>query len=132
MSKFSSIREFAEAYTAAWCSEDPASVASFFEADGSLAVNDGDPAVGRQAITSVAQGFMTDLPDMQVFLDDVVAQEGGAVYHWTLTGTNTGPGGTGRSIRISGFEEWEIGANGLIAKSAGHFDAEDYARQIGS
>src|SRR5262249_36775299 len=119
MGKFSTILEFAEAYTAAWCSEDPAKVASFFEVDGSLAVNDGDPAVGREAITSVAQGFMTDLPDMKVFLDDLVMQEGGAVYRWTLTGTNTGPGGTGRSIRISGFEEWQIGANGLIQKSSG-------------
>jgi hypothetical protein len=132
VSKFSSIREFAEAYTSAWCSQDPASVASFFEVEGSLAVNDGAPAVGREAITDVAQGFMTDLPDMKVLLDEVVTRNGGAIYHWTLTGTNTGPGGTGRSIRISGFEEWQMGANGLIAKSSGHFDAEDYARQIGS
>lgn len=41
------LREFAEGYTAAWCSQEPASVAAFFSPTGSLAVNDGAPAVGR-------------------------------------------------------------------------------------
>jgi hypothetical protein len=52
-------------------------------------------------------------------------------YHWTLTGTHTGPGGTGRRVRISGFESWEIGSDGLIAESLGQFDAEEYRRQLG-
>jgi hypothetical protein len=51
-------------------------------------------------------------------------------YHWTLTGTNTGPGGTGRAVEIDGFESWRIGADGLIEESLGSFDADDYARQI--
>jgi len=51
-------------------------------------------------------------------------------YHWTLTGTNTGPGGTGRAVRISGFESWRIGADGLIEESIGSFDADEYQRQI--
>jgi predicted ester cyclase len=63
-------------------------------------------------------------------MDDVLLQDDGAVYHWTLTGTNTGPGGTGRRVRISGFEVWEIGTNGLIANSRGHFDSLDYRRQL--
>jgi hypothetical protein len=53
-----------------------------------------------------------------------------AEYHWTLIGTNTGPGGTGRPVRISGFELWEIGPDGLIVKSLGTFDAEEYQRQL--
>jgi ketosteroid isomerase-like protein len=125
------IRSFAEAYTAAWCSQDAASVAAFYEPGGSLTVNDGASAVGREAITGVAQGFMTDLPDMQVFLDDLLLQDGGVIYHWTLTGTNTGPGGTGRTVRISGFEIWQIGADGLIASSRGSFDSLEYNRQLG-
>jgi hypothetical protein len=52
-------------------------------------------------------------------------------YRWTLTGTNTGPGGTGRKVRISGYEEWTIESDGLIARSLGHFDAADYDRQLG-
>ena len=121
---------FAEDYTAAWCSQNAARVASFYAADGSLTVNEEAPAVGRAAITEVAQGFMTAFPDMQVLLDEVRQEDDGAIYHWTLTGTNTGPGGTGRAVRISGYEVWQLGADGLIASSQGHFDAEEYRRQL--
>ena len=124
------IRTLAEGYTAAWCSQNAASVASFYEENGSLSVNDDPPAVGRTAITEVAQGFMTAFPDMKVSMDDVRLQDEGAVYHWTLTGTNNGPGGTGRTVRISGYEEWQMGASGLIANSRGHFDSDDYRRQL--
>jgi len=52
------------------------------------------------------------------------------VYRWTLTGTNRGPGGTGKRIHINGFEEWRIGGDGLIVESQGHFDSAEYQRQI--
>ena len=48
----------------------------------------------------------------------------------TLTGTNTGPGGAGRAVRISGREEWTFGADGLIAGSKGRFDEAEYNRQV--
>jgi uncharacterized protein (TIGR02246 family) len=124
------LREFATRYTAAWCSQDPASVAAFFAPTGSLRVNDNAPAVGRKAITAVALGFMTALPDMKVLMDDVRIQGETVVYEWTLVGANTGPGGTGRSVRISGFEEWQIGPDHLIAESRGRFDSQEYQRQI--
>ena len=38
--------------------------------------------------------------------------------------------GTGRRVRISGFEEWSIGDDGLIASSLGHYDQADYERQL--
>jgi predicted ester cyclase len=124
------LRDFALRYTAAWCSQDSASVAAFYSPHGSLSINDGAPATGRSAITEVAQGFMTAFPDMQVLMDDVLVQGDRAVYHWTLVGTNTGPGGTGRRVRISGFEEWKLGDDGLIAESRGHFDSAAYKRQL--
>ena len=122
--------DFARRYTAAWCSQDAGSVAAFFAEGGSLQVNDSAPAVGRAAITAVAQGFMTAFPDLQVLMDDLVIEGDRAIYHWTLVGTNTGPGGTGRAVRISGHEQWRTGSDGLIAASLGHFDAEDYQRQL--
>ena len=124
------LREFAERYTAAWCSQEPASVAAFFSPTGSLTVNDGAPAVGRVAITEVAQGFMTAFPDMEVLMDDLLVQDDRAVFKWTLVGTNTWPPGTGNRVRISGFEEWRIGADGLIVESRGHFDSDEYQRQL--
>jgi len=124
------LRRFAEDYTAAWCSQEAARVASFYAEDGSLSVNDAAPAVGRQAITEVAQSFMTAFPDLQVFLDELRREDDHLIYHWTLTGTNTAPEGTGRAVRISGYEVWEIGDNGLIANSRGHFDSAEYQRQL--
>ena len=34
------------------------------------------------------------------------------------------------AVRISGFEEWTIGGDGLILKSLGHFDEAEYHRQL--
>ncbi len=124
------LREFAAKYTAAWCSQDAASVASFFAENGSLKINEGAPSVGRAAITAAAQGFMTAFPDMVVKMDDLSVDGSHATYRWTLTGTNTGPGGTGHAVRISGYEEWTIGIDGLIVESKGHFDEADYRRQL--
>jgi predicted ester cyclase len=104
-------------------------VAAFFSPDGSLTVN-GTLAVGRTAIAEVAREFMAAFPDLQLLMDDLVVQDGGAVYHWTFIGTNTGPGGTGRRVRFSGHEEWRFGDDGLVAKSQGHFDGDDYRRQL--
>jgi hypothetical protein len=73
---------------------------------------------------------MTAFPDMVVRMDAVSLDGDHAVYRWTLTGTNTGPGGTGKTVRISGYEEWTLGADGLIAKSLGHFDEAEYQRQL--
>ena len=124
------LRELAERYTAAWCSQNAASVAAFYSPQGSLSVNGGAPAVGRRAITEVAQGFMSAFPDMEVLMDGLLLEGNHAVYQWTLSGTNTGPGGTGQRVRISGFEVWQIGADGLIAESRGHFDSAAYQRQL--
>lgn len=124
------VREFATRYTAAWCSQNPARVASFFAPSGTLTINGGVPAAGRPAITAVAQQFMTTFPDLRISMDAVTIEGHQAVYRWRLAGTNTGPGGSGRTVRISGYEEWTLGADGLIAKSRGHFDAADYQRQL--
>ena len=124
------LRDFARRYTEAWCSHDPARVAAHHAPESSLTINDGEPAVGTAAITEAARSFMVALPDLQLKMDDLVVRADGAEYHWTCTGSNTGPGGTGHSVRFSGFEEWTIGDDGLIAKSLGHFDPAEYERQL--
>ena len=124
------LREFALDYTAAWCSMDPGAVAAHFAMRGSLAINGGLPAVGRDAITAVAASFYEALPDMQVYFRDLLVAEDRIEYHWTFTGTNTGPGGTGHAVRVDGFETWTIDEDGLIATSLGSYDAQEYARQL--
>jgi predicted ester cyclase len=73
---------------------------------------------------------MVAFPDLQVLMDDLVVQGETAEYRWTLAGTNTGPGGTGNRVRISGYEEWTIGNDSLIAESLGHYDQAEYDRQL--
>ena len=124
------LADFATRYTAAWCSQDAASVADFFAEYGSLTINEGIPAIGQEAITDVAQEFMTAFSDLEVVMDRLDVTADHIKYLWTLTGTNDGQGGTGNKVCISGFEDWIIDEDGLIAESRGHFDNEDYQRQI--
>jgi uncharacterized protein (TIGR02246 family) len=124
------LTDFATRYAAAWSSQNPASLASFYAEKGSLVVNGGAPSVGRAAITETVRGFMAAFPDMRVAMDDVTRNGNDPVFHWTWTGTNTGPGGTGKSVRIHGYEEWTIDRDGLIAQSLGHYDEAEYQRQV--
>lgn len=124
------LHEFATHYTAAWCSQDAASVAACFAETGSLQINHGVPAVGRTAITAAAQEFMTTFPDMIVVMDGL-RQVGDRInWHWTMTGTNTGPDGTGKAVRFSGYEELMLDGDGLIQQALGHFDEAEYQRQL--
>lgn len=121
------IEAFARRYTAAWCSGDPASVAAFYASDGSLTINGGTPSVGRAGITEAARGFMEAFPNMRVLMDGIRLGDEVVEYHWTLVGTNAE---TGNSVRISGYEQWTFGADGLVADSQGHYDAAEYDRQV--
>lgn len=124
------LQDFAARYTDAWCSQDTASVAAFFAPDGLLTINGGSPNLGRVAITASAEGFMVAFPDLLVEMNGLDVDGERVVYRWTLTGTNTGPGGTGRRVRIKGSETWTFGPDALVARSVGAYDVADYHRQL--
>ena len=63
------IRDMAERYAKAWSSHSPEAVASFYEENGKISINNGDPIVGRAAIAEMAAGFYSEFPDL--------------VAHWT-------------------------------------------------
>ena len=126
MNERGDLEDFAVRYAKAWCSQNPESVAAFYARSGAISVNGAPPS----PIIEVARGFMRDFPDMVVTFDKLENTPTGTEFHWTLAGTNTGPGGTGKRIRISGYELWKIDNDGLIAESKGHFDAADYERQL--
>jgi uncharacterized protein (TIGR02246 family) len=121
---------FAEAYTAAWNSQQPSRVADFYAADGVLIINGGEPSRGREGVTEAARAFMEAFPDLEIILDRLSRDGERVNYHWTLIGTHSGPGGTGRRVRISGFESWIFDEAGLVLESLGTFDADDYERQL--
>ena len=125
-----SLVSFGNKYANAWNSQKPERVAEFFASDASLQVNDGEPAVGTEAITNIAKGFMDAFPDLTVSMDSLITKSDKTRFYWTLTGTNNVPGGTGSKVKISGFEEWTLNKVGLVHESKGHFDAEEYKRQL--
>lgn len=117
-------------YTEAWCSHVSESAASFYDEDGRIVINDGEPSVGRAAIAEMAQGFFEAFPDLVVKMDLIRTSGTHAVYLWTLEGTNSGPEGTGNRVEVSGWEYWRFTDEGLVAESRGYFDAGDYERQL--
>lgn len=125
-----SLWELAVRCATAWSSGDPDGMASCYEETGRQSINNGAPAIGRKALAGVAKSYMDAFPDLQISLDQLLVAGNAAFFVWTLTGTNTGPGGTGRSVRVSGIEVWEMGESGLIAQSRGYYDADSYQRQL--
>jgi hypothetical protein len=125
-----SLTDFGTRYAAAWSSQKPARLASFYAENGSLVVNGGPPATGRTAVAAKAQSFMNAFPDMVVKLERMDQHGDHPVFRWLWTGTNTGPGGTGKFVRITGYEEWTMDPTGLIAKSNGNYDEAEFKRQL--
>ncbi len=120
------VRAMASAYTAAWNSGSPEAVASFYAPDGQSVINRGEPWVGRQKIGEMAAGFFADVPDLELVCDEVRCAGSHVVYFWTFTGTHAT---TRKPLRLSGWEEWDLGPDLKIAVSRGWYDAADYERQ---
>jgi len=129
-SEYEKMVEFGEKYTAAWNSKKPEKMASFYAEDGSLTVNNGAPAIGRIQLAKTANSYMKAFPDMKLTMDSLVVDADTYKYHWTFAGTNTGPEGTGNKVIFIGFERWTMNNEGLVQKSIGTYDAEDYKRQL--
>jgi nuclear transport factor 2 (NTF2) superfamily protein len=124
------MQEFAISYTNAWNSQQPASVAAHYAENGYLQINKNEPSVGHDQLEATAKSFMTELPDMVLTMDGLTFDGKQYIYRWTLDGTNTGPGGTGNTVHISGHEEWRMNSEGLIQQSQGYMDLDDYTRQL--
>lgn len=124
------LHAFATRYAAAWSSANPDQLVAFYAPGGRLQVNGGAPAIGHAEVRTAIAGFMTAFPDMQVRLDRVTPSPDGARFHWIWTGTNTGPGGTGKAVHMVGHETWTFDGDGFITQSLGHYDALEYERQL--
>ena len=120
------VRQMAEAYTAAWNSGSPEAVAAFYAQDGQIVINRGKPWVGRQGIADMAAGFFADVPDLRLVCDTVRCAGNHVAYFWTFAGTHSG---TKKSLRVVGWEEWDLDENLKVTASRGWYDADDYARQ---
>lgn len=120
------VAEIVDGYTAAWNSGSADTVAGFFAEDGSIVINRGSPWLGRSGVARMAAGFFADVPDLALVCDAVRVAGTHVAYLWTFTGTHAV---SGNALRVSGWEEWDLDADGKVKASCGWFDADDYARQ---
>ncbi len=121
------VQAIATGYTAAWNSGSALAVAGYYAADGQIVINRGPPWLGRAGVAAMAQGFYADVPDLQLSCDGIRLMGDHMVYLWTFVGHHAG---TKNPLRISGCEEWDLDAAGLVQASRGWFDGDLYARQI--
>ena len=124
------IRKMGETYAAAWSSHSPAAVASFYEPDGRISINMGEPTIGHEAFKQVVQGFYDEFPDLVVYCDDVRSSANNVIFCWTLEGTDARPEGKGHKVRVSVWEAWTLSDNMKVIESKGFFDAAEYERQL--
>tara|TARA_R110002126_G_scaffold160532_3_gene308241 strand:- start:1502 stop:1909 length:408 start_codon:yes stop_codon:yes gene_type:complete len=121
----------AAAYAAAWSSGNPGAVGGHYATDGKITINQGDPLVGRDAVTEMAAGFMAEFPDLMLTCDfsriSKNDSQNRAVFAWTLKGHHAV---TENFVKISGWEEWDLGDDLKVKTSLGWFDGDDYQRQI--
>ena len=122
-------RGLAEALCAAWTSHASDAVAERYAISTSFAMNGGEPMTKHAEIAEMAAGFMADFPDLVLHCDTVLVADHHMVYAWTFEGHHSG---TGKFIRFSGWEEWDLDDDLKVTKSLGWYDAEDFNRQVAS
>ncbi|UWQ91229.1 nuclear transport factor 2 family protein [Rhodobacteraceae bacterium M382] len=123
----SDLNDLAARYTDAWNSKQPENVANCHAASSRIVINRGDPSVGHDALTEMAAGFHTDVPDLVLKNDGIRAAGSHVIFMWTFTGHHAE---TGNPLDVSGWEEWELDGDMKITSSLGWFDGEDYDRQV--
>jgi uncharacterized protein (TIGR02246 family) len=121
--------KLAAAYTQAWNSGSSEAVAAFYAQDGQIVINRGSPWTGRKGVADMAAGFFADVPDLDLVCDAVRCAGNHVAFLWTFTGTHAS---SGNSLRVAGWEEWDLDPDLMIVASRGWFDVDDYARQTQS
>lgn len=121
------VRALIEQHVAAWNTKVGANVARTYTEDARFVINRGEPMIGHADIAEMADGFVTEFPDMVLSLNAVLLAGDHAVYGWTFEGHHHE---TGRHVKFDGWEEWDLGPDGRVRASLGWFDAADYERQL--
>ena len=121
------LKDIANNYAKAWSSGVPKAVAAFYAEDGQIVINRGDVRSGQAAIADMAAGFYAELPDLVVLCDEVRGAADHAIFVWTLEGHHCE---TKNFVRVSGWEEWDLGSDLKIKSSKGWFDTAEYDRQV--
>src|SRR5262245_61836585 len=92
-----------------WNQQQQDSIHKMFAADG-LAhglADDGGPLKGPPAFVGFHRAFLSAFPDLQINIDDMIAEDDKVAIRWRASGTLKGDGlgvsPTGRSMTITGM-----------------------------
>lgn len=120
-------KRIAQKHCDAWSSHNPDAVAKRYSATTSFGMNGGEPMTNRTEIANMAAGFIADFPDLVLACDTVLVADHHMVYARTFEGHHTK---TGKLVRFSGWEEWDLDDQLEVSKSLGWYDVSDYERQV--
>src|SRR5690349_11583373 len=94
---------------------------------------DGGPLKGHAGFENFHHAFTDAFPDVQVTVDDVIAEDDKVAIRWHATGTLQGNGlgvtATGRSMTITGMSIVRV-KNGKIAEGWNNFDVLGMHQQV--
>ena len=92
------------------------------------------PIRGLDALKNHFQFYRSAFPDIDMIIQETIMQGDKIVWHWTLTGTNTGPMGeapaTGKEVQLSGITIGRI-VDGKIAEVGDFYNQASLLLQLG-
>ena len=124
------LKGFAKKYASAWSSGDPGNVLVLHSETSRLSVNDGEPAIGKDAIRKIIDDFMKAYPDLHIQVNDVLEEEAGIVFYCNVVATNSGPGGTGEKINMEVQEFWTFDSNSKFVEIEAYDDPEKFEGRL--
>jgi steroid delta-isomerase-like uncharacterized protein len=127
--------EVARSYFAAVASRDPDAMAEHWHPEG---IEDFVPLGiyrGPEEVRSLFRELFAAVPDMEMVVDRVTADEQGAAVQWRMSGNFTGTPfqgieATGRRVDLRGADCLEI-RDGKIVRNTVYYDGAEFARTIG-
>jgi len=92
------------------------------------------PIRGLDALKNHFQFYRSAFPDIDMIIQETIMEGDKIVWHWTLTGTNTGPMGeapaTGREVRLSGISIGRM-VDGKVAEMGDFYNQASLLLQLG-
>jgi steroid delta-isomerase-like uncharacterized protein len=94
----------------------------------------GEPLIGPAAFKPFHAAYLDAFPDLQIKIDDIIAEGNTAAFRWSATATHHGHGlgiaATGKQVRFEGMGFARFG-NGKIIEAWNTFDQMTMLEQVG-
>jgi steroid delta-isomerase-like uncharacterized protein len=90
---------------------------------------------GHDEMRELFTGLFAAMPDMDMAVEEITADESRCVIQWRSSGTHTGPtfmgiDPTGRRIELRGVDVMQV-EDGLVVRNTVYYDGAAYARGLG-